>query len=327
MTVSNVTPAPLNRPEFAASATENDSPESIAADSDGSEFWGEDGFTFADLIDLLNPLHHLPIIGTIYRAITGDEISPGARIAGGMLFGGPIGLASAVIAQSIEETTGRDPGAHAVALLTGEEEETAPATQVAATEAAPAADPVASEAETEAETEIEVAAARATPPALRNPVVAALAPPASPRASDSEPLLGAVRSGPGAARPLFTRRVVPQAVSAAPPSPRPGAAALPRLSPQAFEALMRSIGTQPALSGTRVPATAAPTATPTAEAPLPALVFGALAGDGPKAATAAPTATQAQRRAALELHELLAKRDSARQQEILQQNTLPRLKS
>jgi hypothetical protein len=104
-TVSNVTSAPLNRPEFAATAAENEPPESIAAGSDGSKFWGEDGFTFADLIDLINPLQHLPIIGTIYRAITGNEISPGARLAGGMLFGGPIGLASAVIAQSIEETT------------------------------------------------------------------------------------------------------------------------------------------------------------------------------------------------------------------------------
>ena len=29
-------------------------------------------FSFHDLLDIVNPLQHLPVIGTIYRAITGD---------------------------------------------------------------------------------------------------------------------------------------------------------------------------------------------------------------------------------------------------------------
>lgn len=323
MTVSNVISAPLNRPEFAATAAENEPPESIAAGSDGAKFWGEDGFTFADLIDLINPLQHLPIIGTIYRAITGDEISPGARLAGGMLFGGPIGLASAVIAQSIKETTGKDPGGHAVAFLTGETEETAPATQIATADAESTSDSVASEGESEAGASV----ASATPPAAQNSVVAALAPPASPRGRGSAPPLGAVRSTVDAARLPFTRRMPPEAMLAGPPGPRPGAAALPRLSPQAFEALMRSIGSQPAVPAGTLPQTAAATAAPMARGPRPALVFGALAGDGPTAPSAAPTAALAQRRAALELHELLAKRGNARLNEIQQHQTLPRLKS
>ena len=47
-----------------------------------NEFWGEDGFSFDDIIDLLNPLQHLPVVSTLYRSITGDEISSGAQIAG-----------------------------------------------------------------------------------------------------------------------------------------------------------------------------------------------------------------------------------------------------
>lgn len=50
-------------------------------------------FSFLDILDIVNPLHHIPIIGSIYRHFTGDEIKGPARIAGGALFGGPIGAA------------------------------------------------------------------------------------------------------------------------------------------------------------------------------------------------------------------------------------------
>ena len=66
----------------------------------------EDEFTFDDLIDIINPLQHLPIVSTIYRAITGDEISVKARAIGGGLFGGPIGLLAAGATMAVEEATG-----------------------------------------------------------------------------------------------------------------------------------------------------------------------------------------------------------------------------
>ena len=65
-----------------------------ARESDG--FFGADGFGFDDFLDLINPLQHIPIISTIYREITGDTISDGARIFGGALFGGPPGFAAAI---------------------------------------------------------------------------------------------------------------------------------------------------------------------------------------------------------------------------------------
>lgn len=66
----------------------------------------EDGFGFDDLIDIVNPLQHLPILGTIYRAITGDEIATPARLAGGTLYGGLFGFLGALGTMAFEEITG-----------------------------------------------------------------------------------------------------------------------------------------------------------------------------------------------------------------------------
>lgn len=64
-------------------------------DGKGFRPFGEDGFGFDDVIDVVNPLQHIPIVSTVYRWLTGDEISPAAQLAGGALFGGAIGLAGA----------------------------------------------------------------------------------------------------------------------------------------------------------------------------------------------------------------------------------------
>lgn len=85
------------------------------------------GFSFWDFIDVINPLQHIPVVSTIYRAITGDTIRPEAKLVGGGLFGGPIGLALAAADTVVEEETGKDTGRHVMALLKGEKE---PATVV-----------------------------------------------------------------------------------------------------------------------------------------------------------------------------------------------------
>lgn len=95
----------------------------------------QEEFSFSDFIDVINPLQHLPIIGTIYRAITGDEISGPARVAGGILYGGVVGGAAAVAGAASKESTGKDLGEHALAALGFEDKEQAPtadtATQIA----------------------------------------------------------------------------------------------------------------------------------------------------------------------------------------------------
>ncbi len=84
--------------------------------------FGADGFTFLDFIDIINPLQHIPVVGTLYREMTGDQIDPGSRIAGGSLFGGPIGAAVSLVDVAVEQSSGQDMGEHMMALFGGEEE-------------------------------------------------------------------------------------------------------------------------------------------------------------------------------------------------------------
>ncbi len=83
----------------------------------GKPLFGDDGFTFSDFLDIINPLQHIPSVNTVYRAVTGDKIDPGSRLAGGGLFGGPIGLVASLVSGMVEESTGKDPGEHALAAL------------------------------------------------------------------------------------------------------------------------------------------------------------------------------------------------------------------
>lgn len=98
-----------------------DKPGGEAAQANGEfAFFGNDGFTFLDFLDVINPLQHIPFVGTAYRELTGDTIDPGARIAGGTLFGGPIGAAVSVANVAIQYNTGKDMGEHVVALFEGD---------------------------------------------------------------------------------------------------------------------------------------------------------------------------------------------------------------
>jgi len=93
------------------------------ADSKTKEFklFGKDGFDFFDLLDVVNPLQHIPVISTIYRRMTGDELSPAARVAGATLFVGPIGTALAVADSIVEYETGQDTGDNLYAAMFGDD--------------------------------------------------------------------------------------------------------------------------------------------------------------------------------------------------------------
>ena len=67
-----------------------------------TSIFGEDGFTFGDIIDIINPLQHIPIVSSIYRKVTGDVIAPAMEIAGGALFGGPLGAAMSVVSTAFK---------------------------------------------------------------------------------------------------------------------------------------------------------------------------------------------------------------------------------
>ena len=70
------------------------------------------GLTFSEILSDLNPLQYLPVVGTIYRAVTGDTVPKPLREAGsvlvGGLMGGPIGLVVSLATLAFEKLTGID---------------------------------------------------------------------------------------------------------------------------------------------------------------------------------------------------------------------------
>lgn len=105
-----------------ASEANQDREETIATSNHGDRsFFSEGGLTFGDVLDMVNPLQHLPIIGPLYRELTGDTLSPGARLVGGTLFGGPLGLMASAMELGVQDEFGRDPGGMLIAAVKGED--------------------------------------------------------------------------------------------------------------------------------------------------------------------------------------------------------------
>lgn len=102
-------------PPGSAPAARNDL--SPAPKKEGFALFGRDGLNFFDFLDIINPLQHIPVLSSVYRAITHDEISPAARMAGGGLFGGLIGLGAAIFNSILKDGTGKDMGEHLIAFL------------------------------------------------------------------------------------------------------------------------------------------------------------------------------------------------------------------
>lgn len=79
--------------------------------------FGDDGLSFWDILDVINPLQHIPVLSTLYRTITNDQIDPAAKMVGGALYGGSIGLVSSIVDVVINFGTGKDLGGHALTLM------------------------------------------------------------------------------------------------------------------------------------------------------------------------------------------------------------------
>lgn len=84
----------------------------------------------SSLLGSLNPLHHIPVVSTVYDHLTGTRAVPAIRILVGAALAGPVGFIAALADALCEETTGRTIGGHAVVALIGE-----PITAVAARDA------------------------------------------------------------------------------------------------------------------------------------------------------------------------------------------------
>lgn len=151
--------------------------------------WAQKGFEFHDLLDIVNPLQHIPIVGPIYRWVTGDSIGNLPRIAGDGLYGGLIGFVSGLVNVLVKEETGRDIGESVLALVTGGDDKPAPSAA-----AAPPAAPMPS-----------------APPALADIAPAAAAPQPAPPARADRPAIPLVRGIGMSVAPASTQETAAQA--------------------------------------------------------------------------------------------------------------------
>ena len=84
------------------------------------------------LWDVVNPLQHIPVVGTIYRAITGEHLDPVEKIAGDTLYGGLWGAVSSVADVAFEGLTGKSFEDTAFALFKGDGKTSVASTKVTA---------------------------------------------------------------------------------------------------------------------------------------------------------------------------------------------------
>ena len=115
--IATVQPSPSASPTLASLVTANGS---------------GNGLSFHDLLNVVNPLQHIPVVSTLYRAITGDTITPLERIAGDTLYGGAWGFVSSVANVAFQEITGKDIGDTVLGWIEGDDDASAIAANPAA---------------------------------------------------------------------------------------------------------------------------------------------------------------------------------------------------
>ena len=192
----------------------------LAGDSPALQ--GDDEFTFGDFLSILNPLQHIPVVSNIYRWVTGDTIKPAARVAGGALYGGPIGLVTSALNAMVEEVKGGDIGAQVLALFKPDPK-TPSDTQMAS--ATPDAKPAAAEGEAALQqlaADLRASAPQPEPPKAAAPTVAT-------------PAIAAAPLAPGQARGLaFYQANAGQRIGAVDNGRPPTKYALPITNASAF---------------------------------------------------------------------------------------------
>ena len=106
--------SPVSGAPESVTVTANRTATDKTASGDGEDF-------FHHILDVINPLQHLPVIGTIYRAITGEHIGPIEKIAGDALYGGLWGAASSIADVAFEGITGKSFEDTAMAWIRGDD--------------------------------------------------------------------------------------------------------------------------------------------------------------------------------------------------------------
>lgn len=238
---------------------------SDAGASDSTEF------SFHNLVSIFNPLQHIPVVSTVYRALTGDTIGPLERVAGDTLYGGWMGLASSVANLVFEKETGKDFGNSVLAfvekgdlptLVASNDSHDAPSAQAAEPPQSATSDKtygIAKLAALEAGHKPNVVAARARNAAPTKPGAAVLAPASTqPLAPGKDIAIAASVANPvnsGATKPDAVAMQAPAKLQSGASKEYPGVAALetsmlgahidPELGQRALDAYRKSVGATP----------------------------------------------------------------------------------
>jgi hypothetical protein len=153
-----------------------------------------DDVSFWDMLDVINPLQHIPLLSILYRELTGDTIHPTARVLGGALYGGPVGMVAGVVNSVVEQETGDDIAGNALAAIRGDSASEADGELAAGPDGSAEAPPPAADRPPAAAAAAQAAGAQdpAAGPDL------ALAPAPGGSATPAAPAGGAVEIGSGA---------------------------------------------------------------------------------------------------------------------------------
>jgi hypothetical protein len=252
-------------------------------------------FSFHDFLDMVNPLQHIPVASSVYRAATGDTINPVARVAGDILYGGALGAVSAVIsgagsiADAVSESqTGYDKTGTVLASLFGDDKSDTqvaqantaagtqqPVSQTAAVSGAPVLSPVTPAPLTPA-TQVAAAATSTSPltqakafPLNRQAYGGVMAPPLS---MEDQNRVIALSQGSHAMRLGNTLYTSPLMNGPHPMSSSTSVAAAPTASPTPIPAEATNVSVTPtATAATTASSPNAATATDNAAAALPAM--------------------------------------------------------
>ncbi len=138
---SSVASLPRNGASYAeiAGQVEGKKPSDLAApdretkpaDGKSLSLWQNGDFSFGDILDVINPLQHIPIVATIYRNLSGDALGMAPRVLGGALWGRLGGLIAGVANAVVEWFTGKDIGDHVYAFFLGDPKSSSPSDALA----------------------------------------------------------------------------------------------------------------------------------------------------------------------------------------------------
>lgn len=80
---------------------------------------------FGDVLDIVNPLQHIPVVSQYYRDWTGDDMGYISQVAGGAFWGGGVGIAASFVNLGLTSVMGQSPTQYMQQFFAGDEAATA----------------------------------------------------------------------------------------------------------------------------------------------------------------------------------------------------------